>query len=78
MSRRRQGAAAGGRGRARRPALAGRPAGAKAATSGPNAREAVEALLRERLGYRGFRASLEVEARARRGAAERDPARAAT
>ncbi|MCW2988779.1 MAG: ribonuclease [Solirubrobacterales bacterium] len=39
----------------------------------PSARDAVEALLRERLDFRGFRASLEAEAAATPAAAERDP-----
>lgn len=39
----------------------------------PRARDAVEALLRERLGYRGFRASLEVEAGRAAERAEREP-----
>jgi ribonuclease R len=38
----------------------------------PSAREAVEALLRERLGYRGFRTGLEAEAGAAAAAAQRD------
>jgi ribonuclease R len=38
----------------------------------PSAREAVEALLRERLGFRGFRTSLEAEAAEVAAAAERD------
>jgi ribonuclease R len=43
----------------------------------PRAREAVEAMLRERLGFRGFRAALEVEAGEAAAAAERrsDPRR---
>ncbi len=39
----------------------------------PKAREAVETLLRERLGYRGFRPSLEVEASRVADALEREP-----
>jgi ribonuclease R len=39
----------------------------------PRAREAVEAMLRERLGFRGFRAALEVEAGEAAAAAERRP-----
>jgi ribonuclease R len=38
----------------------------------PSAREAVETLLREQLGYRGFRAGLEAEAKSAASAAERD------
>ncbi len=38
----------------------------------PSAREAVETLLREQLGYRGFRAGLEAEAEAAASAAQRD------
>jgi ribonuclease R len=38
----------------------------------PSAREAVEVLLREQLGYRGFRAGLEAEAEAAASAAQRD------
>jgi ribonuclease R len=39
--------------------------------SAPKARDAVEAMLRERLGFRGFRAALEVEAAEAASAAER-------
>ena len=39
----------------------------------PRARDAVEAMLRERLGFRGFRAALEVEAAEAASAAEREP-----
>ena len=46
------------------------PRGARggAAPAPKNARDAVEALLREELGRRGFRAALENEARAAAGA----------
>ena len=78
MSRRRQ-ARPGRAQRARdRAASAGKPAGLDRAAGRlrarerlPSARDAVEALLREQLGFRGFGAALEVEASAAAAAAER-------
>jgi ribonuclease R len=54
----------------RRRQAAPRPDGRRQA---PRARDAVEAMLRERLGFRGFRAALEVEAAEAASAAEREP-----
>jgi ribonuclease R len=75
MSRRRQ-ARPGRAQRARnRAASPGRPPkndrGARSRDRLPSARDAVEALLREQLGFRGFRAALESEAAAAAAAAER-------
>lgn len=51
----------------------GGPRGARRRQRPANAREAVEALLREALGFRGFKASLEAEAGRAAEAAERAP-----
>ncbi len=73
MSGRRQSRPGGGRRGAARRDQAG---GGRRRESGPKARDAVEALLRERLGFRGFRAALEVEAgEAAQGAERHSPAR---
>ena len=65
---------AGRQGPRREPAPAGARPRPGAGGAPRNARDAVEALLREELGGRGFRASLEIEARRAAGtAAERSP-----
>jgi ribonuclease R len=70
LSRRRQARP----GRARRAQLRGDQAGGRPGRrdAAPRARDAVEALLREQLGFRGFRAALELEAAEAAKAAERD------
>jgi ribonuclease R len=51
----------------------GRRGGSRRERARPSARDAVEELLGEQLGLRGFRASLELEAAEAAGAAERQP-----
>ncbi len=51
----------------------GAPRGGSRRDERPVARDAVAALLREQLGFRGFRAAVEVEAERAAEAAERDP-----
>ncbi len=66
----------GGRGAARRRRAAappGRGRGARRDGTPPTAREAVEALLREQLGFRGFPVAVEEEAARAADALERDP-----
>jgi ribonuclease R len=56
-----------------RPARERAPQARRGRDRQPSAREAVEALLRERLGFRGFRAALEAEAAEAAASAERHP-----
>ncbi|MGE5408896.1 MAG: RNB domain-containing ribonuclease [Syntrophothermus sp.] len=55
--------------------MSGRGGGRGGRRPPPTARQAVEALLRERLGFRGFKASLEVEASRAAERAEGEPGR---